>query len=146
MNKCLFFFILLCVVLASAAHADFYTWEDETGAVHITDYPPPPNTKQKVQVHKRDTPALENSAVADKKTADITLFTRNDCPDCDKAKGFLKSKNLPYTEYNMDTDDSAAALRKNFDDLDDVPFAVINRVQVYGFSEAVYNRALNLKP
>ena len=147
MNKFLFFFIALIFISASAAHADFYTWEDETGAVHITDYPPPQmKSDPRVKVYKQDTPAIEKQEAVTERKPDILLFTKNDCPDCDKAKEFLKSKNLPFTEYNMDSDENAVARRKDFDDGDDVPFAVINRFQVYGFSETVYNRALNLKP
>jgi hypothetical protein len=46
----------------------------------------------------------------------------------------------------MDKDKAAAAKRKNIDDSEDVPFAIINRNQVYGFSESVYTRALKPSP
>jgi hypothetical protein len=46
----------------------------------------------------------------------------------------------------MDKDKTAAAKRKDIDDNEDVPFAIINRNQVYGFSESVYNRALKPTP
>ncbi|MFO7570589.1 MAG: glutaredoxin family protein [Smithellaceae bacterium] len=147
MNKCFFFFFALLIIFTATAHADFYTWEDETGAVHITDYPPPQiKSDQNVKVHKRDAPSTAGVETAVEKKPDIILFTKNDCPDCDKAKDFLKSKNMPFTEYNMDTNEDAVVKRKDFDESNDVPFAVINRFQVYGFSETVYNRVLNLKP
>jgi glutaredoxin 3 len=34
----------------------------------------------------------------------ITVYTKTVCPYCDYAKGLLKSKNLPYTEINVETD------------------------------------------
>ena len=80
------------------------------------------------------------------KKPDVTLYTKNDCADCDKAREFLKSKNFSFTEYNMDKDKTAAAKRKDIDDSEDVPFAIINKNHVYGFSESVYNRALKPSP
>ncbi len=139
-------------LLYSTANADYYKWEDETGATHITDYPPPQaDTHKNVKVHKdsSDNPPIddeqESKSKAQKKT-DVTLFTKNDCADCDKARDFLKSKKVTFTEYNMDKDKSAAAKRKSVDDGEDVPFAIINRNQVYGFTESVYNRALKATP
>jgi len=80
------------------------------------------------------------------KKPDVTLYTKNDCADCDKAREFLKSKNFSFTEYNMDKDKTAAAKRKDIDYSEDVPFAIINKNHVYGFSESVYNRALKPSP
>jgi glutaredoxin len=74
------------------------------------------------------------------------LYTKNNCPDCEKAKEFLNSKNVPFIEYNMDTDEKAVAKRKEVDQGDEVPFAIINRNQVYGFSESVYNKVLQMQP
>ncbi len=34
----------------------------------------------------------------------ITVYTKTTCPYCDYAKGLLKSKNLPFTEINVETD------------------------------------------
>ena len=80
------------------------------------------------------------------KNPEVVLYTKNDCIDCDKAREFLTSKNISFTEYNMDNDKTSAARRKEVDDTEDVPFAIINRNQVYGFSESVYNKALKLNP
>ncbi len=135
-------------ITATVAFADFYTWEDENGTVHITDYPPPQiKTAPGVKVYKQEGPEeLEKAPLVEEKKPEIILYTKNDCEECDKAKAFLRSRNLPFTEHNMDLDPAAAAQRKELDDSEEVPFAVINRVQVYGFSETVYNRALKLIP
>jgi len=145
-------FILLFVFFCGTANADFYSWEDEDGATQITDYPPPNDVKAKnIQFHSFESggaESLENngetSGQANAK-ADVVIYTKNDCGDCDKARDYLKSKNISFTEYNMDNDVNAAIRRKEIDEGEDVPFAIINRNHVYGFSESVYERTLKLK-
>jgi glutaredoxin 3 len=156
MIKYIFYLLALILVLYGTANADFYKWEDENGTVHITDYPPAKSGK-KLEVHKYDSeqikpeqseddqgPSKSNKQKASK-TANVILFTKDSCPDCDKAREYLKSKNISFTEYNMDKDKKALEKRKEFDDSTDVPFAIINRNQVFGFSESVYDRALKMK-
>ena len=156
MKKYAVFIIPILFFLYGSANADFYKWEDESGATHITDYPPPQsNSTKNIKVHKdssdnsvvdEEQEASKDSKTKAQKKPDIILYTKNDCPDCDKAREFLKSKKFTFTEYNMDKDKAAAAKRKDIDDSEDVPFAIINRNQVYGFSESVYNRALKPSP
>lgn len=148
--------VLLALVFAlyGIANAEFYTWEDENGIVHITDYPPPQTKSAKKTPFRTyesggNQQAQSNAAAAAaaaQKKPDIILFTKNECPDCNKARDFLKSKQVQFTEYNMDTDPTAAAKRKEYDDGTDVPFAIINRNHVFGFTESVYERVLKMKP
>jgi glutaredoxin len=153
MTRQILFFIAVVFVFYGTAHADFYTWEDEQGVSHITDYPPPAKSGKKFQTYRSDTDILTATSAEghDKpkdagKEADIILYTKNSCDDCDKAREFLKAKKVPFTEYNIDAGKEAARKRKEADDSTDSPFAIIYRNQVYGFSEAVYNRAMRLKP
>jgi len=148
----LLFILLSFLIFYTNAYADFYKWEDESGATHISDYPPPQTKDTKnYEVHKGDTDNSvatdeEKEAAKTKKKPEVILYTKNDCADCDKAREFLKSKNITFVEYNMDRDRTAAEKRKEFDDGTDVPFAVINRINITGFSETVYNRALKPNP
>ena len=143
MKKYLFILLTLLLMFSGTVYADFYSWEDESGVKHITDYPPVVKKGKSVKVFQNDSGASDEKQSPDAgKAPSITLYTKNDCPDCDKAREFLNSKKLAFTEYNMDADPKAVAARKEIDDGDDVPFAVINRSHVYGFSEAVYTRAL----
>lgn len=151
MKKYLFFPLLFLVFFSQAAAADFYTWEDEKGEMQITDYPPPTDkTIKNIQIHQHRPEDYSNlsddrdqSAI---KKATVVIYTKNDCEDCDKAKDYLTSKNIPFTEYNTDTDVNAAIKRKEVDNGEEVPFAIINRNHVYGFSENVYDRVLKMEP
>jgi glutaredoxin len=150
MKKCLLLFVLLSFLLCQTAMADFYKWVDEKGETQITDFPPPQDRVAKdVEIHKSPTIDLTNKENADdsaKKKINVVLYTKNDCADCDKAREYLKSKNIAFTEYNMDYDKEAAAKRKEVDDGDDVPFAVINKSRIFGFKESVYDKALKVEP
>jgi len=154
MTKRLFFITVIFLLFLGliTAHADYYTWEDESGVTHITNYPPPQAASPKnVQVHKFE--SGEVSTEEEKATTtpveikpEIILYTKNECSDCDKAREFLQSQNITFTEHNMDNDPEIVTQRKNVDDSEDVPFAIINRNHVYGFSESVYNRAMKILP
>jgi glutaredoxin 3 len=154
MKKYLFLFVLLSVFLGRSAIADFYKWVDEKGETQITDFPPPQDKVAKdIEIHLSpaanitDTQKSDDSSKdKDAKKTNAVLYTRNNCPDCDKAREYLKSKNFAFTEYNMDTDKDAASKRKEIDDGEDVPFAFINKTRIFGFSESAYNTALKKEP
>jgi glutaredoxin len=160
MKKYLLLLMLLFFFLYGTANAIFYTWEDENGVTQITDYPPPQSKSAKdVQIHKygsdnstdlqsaeEEDGSSKDSKSKSQKKPEVVLYTKNDCKDCDKAREFLKSKNIPFTEYNMDNDKTSAARRKEVDDSEDVPFAIINKNRVFGFSESVYNKVLKSNP
>lgn len=154
MKKYLLILILFSVFFCQTATADFYKWVDEKGNTQITDYPPPTDKAAKdVEIQKTESKnpvASENednsSKIQEKKKINNLLYTKNDCKDCDKARDFLNSKNVPFIEYNMDNDTNAAIKRKEMDSGEDVPFAIINRNQVHGFSESVYERVLQMEP
>ena len=146
----LLLFTMLFFIICTTAHAEFYKWEDENGNIQITDYPPPPKYGKKVKVHRYDSNIREeeqgSSKDSTRKENDVILFTKESCADCDKAREFLKSKNIIFTEYNVDTDKQAAQKRKSVDDGEDVPLAIINKDRIHGFSESIYSKVLKLKP
>ena len=37
----------------------------------------------------------------------ITVYSKNNCPNCDQAKNYLKNKNIPYREVNIEQDAEA---------------------------------------
>lgn len=40
----------------------------------------------------------------------VTVYTTNWCPDCWRAKSFLKERGIPYREVNIERDPSAEAI------------------------------------
>jgi glutaredoxin len=157
MTKYLLLMTVLVFFICSTANADFYKWEDENGNIHISDTPPPARSGKKVRVYKSvpDSSAAtgdeENQtgsqkSKSKKEPAAVILYTKNNCNDCNKAREFFKSKNVIFTEYNIENDKEADRKRKEIDNSDDVPLAIIDKNNVYGFSESIYNRLLKIKP
>jgi glutaredoxin len=154
MIKYLLVLMAFVFFLSGTANADYYKWEDKDGNVHITDYPPPTKSGKNIKIHKDESGNAQllqsdeeqAESAKEKKAPEVALYTKNSCDECDKAREFLKSKKINFTEYNMDNDKKASKKRKEIDDSEDVPFAIINKNHVYGFSENVYNRSLKAKP
>lgn len=48
-----------------------------------------------------DTPTVETDS-ADALT--LTVFSKNNCPDCESTKGLLTRKGVPFTEINVEED------------------------------------------
>ena len=148
MKKQIFLLVVLLMVCVGVSSAEYYSWEDESGAVHITDYPPPASANARnVQIFDKKIGQVTDAPNKQpEKAPEITLYTKNECPECDKAREFLKSKNLSFTEYNIDKDPAAAEKRKAIDNSMEVPLGVFKTTHVYGFSEAVYNRVIQPAP
>lgn len=157
MLKYLLFVFLVFFALQGVAAADFYTWEDENGTVHITNYPPPVQQGQKIKVQQRgettrnisEEPNEEQEAdqsLNDKNKAsqnqEVVLYTTSWCPYCTKARNFFQSRNIPFTEYDVEKDPEAAARKRELDPKRGVPFAIINGHHIHGYSESAYEQAL----
>jgi len=152
--------LLIVLIAASSAQADFYKWEDEDGNIHITDYPPPSKSAKKIKVHETDSNADRTPAASSQKAApasrassaidrpkqkaahEVTLYTTSWCPYCKKAKAFFDARGIPYTEYDVEKDSAAAQRKKELSGAGGVPFAIVNGESISGFSPARYEAAL----
>lgn len=43
----------------------------------------------------------------------LTIYTKNTCPYCVKAKNYLRTKNISFTEINVDTQPEALQFLKS---------------------------------
>lgn len=152
-----YFFACFAILFAlqGIAVADFYTWEDDQGNVHITDYPPPAKYGKKIKMSKdAETPqeicirpekektSADNREAIQEKNQEVILYTTSWCPYCTKARNFFQSRNIPFTEYDVEKDREAAARKRELDPRGGVPFAIINGHPIHGYSESAYERAL----
>jgi glutaredoxin len=164
MKKALILFIWsgLSLFLCGDAMGDLFRWMDEKGVIHISDYPPP-NQKNVLPlasgkdepnpaINRPDLPnnaSLDNKtdkAINGPKTPRIELYTTSWCPYCRQARNFFQSRQIPFTEYDVEKDKDAALRKRQLDPRSGVPLAVINGQLVHGFSEPAYKKALGENP
>lgn len=160
MKKYLLYIVTIVFLLQGISFADYYMWEDEQGEHHITDYAPPAQSVKNTKVHQykpepdKDS-SVENenkresskpSSLADeskKKTkSEIIMYSTSWCPYCKKARDYFNSRNISFTDYDIDKDNAAAARLKQLQGSSSIPFTIINGEKISGFSSSEYEMAL----
>lgn len=63
-------------------------------------------------------------------------------PYCDQAKSYLASQGVKYKVYDIEKDPVAAKRKLLLDSGRGVPFAIINGVKISGWSQQMYESAL----
>ena len=158
--------ILSLLITATLNAKEIYQWVDEKGTLHFQSSPPQ-NTKQPVTIKRlptyKDTyrdsepsvPEQERGNSPAQTTApaseaslrpEVELFVTSWCPHCRRAIDFLRSRRIPFSEYDIEKDKRAARRMKQLSGEGGVPFAIINGQQIHGFSPANYERALEIRP
>ena len=62
----------------------------------------------------------------------ITIYTRDNCPNCVSAKRILKAANLKYVDVDITVGDRMASFVKEFPDARQMPQIFINDQRVGG--------------
>jgi glutaredoxin len=155
-------------LLASSGTAgEIYQWTDQNGVKHFSHIPPPitqenikitdeipstqtfsPIRKQNAQNPSSNTkkqPKAVSAPQKKNKNNTVELFTTAWCGYCKKARQFLIDHNIPFKEYDIEKDKSAAERKKKLSGRTGVPYAIINGKGIYGFSKDKYTRVLGLK-
>jgi len=68
------------------------------------------------------------------KDLNITIYTRDNCPNCDSAKRLLQSHNIEYTDVDIELGDRLANFLKEFPDARQMPQIFINNQRVGGLA------------
>lgn len=72
----------------------------------------------------------------------IKIYSTNSCPWCLKAKNYLKSKNIPFKDFNVSEDMEAREEMILKSKQRGVPVLDINGTIIIGFDKNAINRAL----
>jgi len=91
--------------------------------------------------------AVAGSGVTDRSPAadtlpQVELYSTSWCPWCKKAAEFFRSRQIPFTEYDIEKDPAAAKRKRELDEQGGVPFAIVNGRRIHGYAPAEYERAL----
>ena len=65
--------------------------------------------------------------------AEIRIFSQPSCPACNEAKEYLKSKGIPYMDYNILDDDKALNEMLNVHKVRVTPLIIIGDKKLIGF-------------
>lgn len=105
--RLLFLFALSATVLAGSVSAGIYRWVDTDGRVVDPDSPPKHGNTKSV---KLETSVVAPAAPPEPKVAAVQgdrvkLYTTTWCGYCKKARAYLKSRNIPFDDIDVETTD-----------------------------------------
>lgn len=108
MRRAKIFFILLVLAgLAQVATAgNMYKWVDEYGNVTYRDTPPPEGkgTVERKNISGGHGEAGDNGAEDATANFPVVLYTTPTCTSCKAAADYLRSRNVPFEEKNVQDD------------------------------------------
>lgn len=97
----------------------------------------------KISLFNRIAALTGKAPVVSTKPASVEIFVTSWCGACKKAKQWLRENNVPFKEYDVQRDASAALRMRQLGGGGGVPFALINGEKIEGFNPATYQSALH---
>ena len=141
-------FLMLLLPLALLAAADstaqVFKWTDKDGKVHYGDSPPAEATTKQITVGVQSFggPAevdyvsilkrpIKSGAAASR--ADVVIYSASWCGPCKSAKTWMTSQNIPFTDYDVETNEQG---KRNFQAMGarGVPTILVGEQRMTGFS------------
>lgn len=132
---------LLTALLSPGTLGDsrLYKYTDDSGRVHYTDRPPADRQVETldIEIQSNDGQARVTDYAALLSPAEaknnVTIYTTDWCRICKKAKRYMDSENIQYTEYDIERSRKA---RREFDWLGGkgVPVILVGKQKMHGFS------------
>ncbi len=150
---------LILILMASLVNGEMYKWVDGQGVIHIENAPPVNLPKsgnlQTEKYHdnfqpvskparKLDAP-VSRTNVNKKFTPKVEIYGTSWCSYCRKAREYFRSKNIPFSDYDIEKDKNALRRKREVDPEKGVPTVVINGQVVNGYSTEAYEELLNKK-
>jgi len=136
------------VILAMAAQAgELYRWVDANGKVHYSDTPP--SDKTKAERKNLSSSATQNAdlpyeTLRAQQNFPVTLFVGLNCGElCDKARGLLNKRGVPFSEKLLKTKEEIEAFAKLAGSMNSPALKVGNNY-LSGFSESRWNGELDI--
>jgi len=142
---------LLCIVIASVEAREVYKWVDGAGVIHFSESVPDGYNARIIVLPDFPLPGQEKAVLQKRQGSrqrmlpektKVALYTADWCPYCAKAKAWLKSHGVAFTEYDIEKAQIAARGLKAIGGSGAVPFAVINGRKIEVFSREKYQIAL----
>ena len=65
----------------------------------------------------------------------IDIYSKDNCPYCDKAKNLLQMKSIEFTEYKLDKDFSRDEILEWFPGVKTFPIITLDKKYIGGYNE-----------
>jgi glutaredoxin len=119
-----------------------YKWVDKEGNVTYQSSPPPDEAanveRSKIQASSAD--EAQDDAAAD--TPSIELYSKIECPACDKARGYLEGQGLDFVEVVIEDDTVGADEMAELFGHTNVPTIKIGETSLTGYNKKTLARVL----
>lgn len=132
----------LVAFVALPAAAGVYKWKDVEGRTHFSDKPPVGATADEVRLRSVTGPAEVSAAPGDA-AKQITILTTTWCGVCRRAKAWLASKGIAYTELDVEKSEAGKAEYRRLGGTG-VPIILVGKQRMNGFSPERLEQMLNV--
>jgi len=145
LKKLSLFILLFAVTLVTfKAIAEVYYWTDNNGISHFSDRKLETRAQSKTlkepnQYNYKAPPQTTKSTQKTKKK--VILYTTSWCPYCKKARQHLKKSKIKFTEYDVEKNVQAQAIKNKLDrqhKRSGVPLLIWGEHIVYGYNAKHY--------
>jgi glutaredoxin len=137
-------------VVATAASAQVFKWNDASGKTHYGDRPPEdakarelairvPSYDGPVEVQDWGAVLRRKPAAAPVDVASVTMYSTSWCPHCKRARAYFAEKGIRFTEIDVEKSESG---RRDYEAIGGkgVPVILVGDKMMRGFSPEGFER------
>jgi glutaredoxin-like YruB-family protein len=153
--------LFVCIILLpSLTSAEIYQWTDANGNTVFTDSPPKGAAAKELKIkptnqfgpppqeEENQAPAKsENSTpkLKDLRDISVVLYMTDWCPYCRKAREYLISQGVSFTEYDIDKDKGKREEMRRRSGSTSIPVIDVEGTIIRGFAPEAISSAINSK-
>jgi len=133
-------------LLSAGVDAEIYKWTDAQGKVHFGDSKPEAYEPEQLnlQINTYTSISYEDilhspSNNSSGSSSSVVLYSTEWCGYCKKAKAYFKTKNIAFTEYDIEKD-LVAKKRYQAMGAKGVPVIIVGKKRMNGFSVSGFER------
>lgn len=135
-------FVLLLGItwlMPGVAMAEVYKWIDENGKIHFSDQKPDGLKSETLDIQVNTFTSVSYDLSIFDTGGKVIMYSTSWCGYCKKAKRYFKKNNIPFTEYDIETNSKARRQYKKMG-ATGVPVILVGKKRMNGFSAAGFAR------
>jgi glutaredoxin len=134
-----YFLFAVALSISGFAHADVYKWKDADGRVQFGDRSS--NTSaEKMRIHSYPQGSAEVTET-NAARGDVVMYSASWCGVCKRARQYMVSKGIPFTEHDVEKSDIGRSDYKKLNGRG-VPIILVGDKRMNGFSAASLERMM----